>query len=331
MKPTLSPESSQKIVNFSFLAAVAICAAHARWFSPSLPAFAHEHAIKRIVADQALLFFFIVSGYFLARHYGEPGWWRQSIRKRIGTIMIPYCVWQLAEGVVGFFVEGRWTLRPGGFGLNPFIYPKLVPLWYLRNLMLLVVASPLVFWCVRRWGGRLLAVLFAAWLFRGGLMELGLTPIGARMEGFLSTTFTVHGLFCFAFGAHLAWHPMALSRRAGSWCGVAALAVISARLTLLFLGVRIPFDLQTLFDCLSLAFVWTHLPASRMPKFLAEAAFPIYLVHGIIVLTVCSRTIEYRWYTPVVELLLGVGGSIAVSALLRRCLPRVARLAFGGR
>ena len=330
MQHSISKESSQKIVSLSFLCAVLICAAHVQWtpldqYGPVL------WFCRKCFGDPALSFFFIVSGFFLARHYEEPGWWWTAIRKRIGTILIPYTVWQFVNAIAWFAIDHRWALRPGGFGLNPFIAPKLVPLWYLRNLMLLVVISPLIFACLKRWGWRVLAWIFAAWLVLAGVMEVGVFPDGTRMGGFLRGTFTLNGLFTFALGAYLAGHPVTLSRRVGRWCGVAALVLVFARFVLFGLKVPVPFDVVVPASLMTLAFVWTHVPAFGLPKALARSVFPIYLMHAIILQTVCRQIFPWSPFTPVEELLLGIGGSIVISELLHRFLPRVARFVFGGR
>lgn len=50
----------------------------------------------------AVPFFFVVSGYFLSRHFGEPGWWRKETAKRLMSLAVPYLVW----GAI-FFVFAR--------------------------------------------------------------------------------------------------------------------------------------------------------------------------------------------------------------------------------
>ncbi len=325
----LSAESSRKIGNLAFLAAIAVCASHVNWFAPSSlagnPALGD---VRLLFGYPAQSFFFAASGFFMARRFGEPGWWRTAIRRRIGTIVVPFCVWQLVNGVVWFFIEGRWTLRPGGFGLNPFVYPKLVPLWYLRNLMLLVVASPLVFWCLRRWGWRFVAATFVAW-FAVSDVIVGHHPLGSsRLVGFLRATFSPQGLFAFGLGACLAWRPVSLSRRAGAWCGAAATALACAHFAL---RPALPVDMLVPASCLAAAFAWAFVPSFRLPEVLSRSAFPVYLMHGIVINSFCWLLFERCPFRAWLELLFGVGGPIAACALLRRLLPRAARFAFGGR
>ena len=330
MKRPLSEESSRKIVNLSFLCAVLICAVHVQWVPPNSGGDVLLFC-RKCMGDPALNFFFIVSGFFLAWHFGESGWWASAIRKRIGTILIPYAVWQFVNAVAWFAVDHRWVLRLGNFGLNPFVYPMLDPLWYLRNLMLLVVASPMIFACLKRWGKSFLAAVFVAGLAAGCLMETGGLSASSRLGGFLRTTFTLQGLFMFCLGAYLAMHPMSLSRRAGRWCGVAALVLVFARFALFYLKVPVPFDVVIPASLLALAFAWTHMPAFRLPKALARSVFPIYLMHAIILQTVFRQIFPWSLFTPIEEILLGVGGSIVIAELLHRGLPCVARFAFGGR
>lgn len=197
--------------------------------------------------------------------------------------------------------------------------------------MLLVAVSPLVFVCLKRWGRRFLSLLFILWLVVGCFMEMGLLPFSSRPGGFLRTTFSFTGLFAFAFGAYLARRPQTLSRRAGNWCGVAALALLLTRAVLFRFQAFVPFDVVIPVSMLVLAFAWTHAPSFRLPKALARSTFPIYLMHAIVLQAFCQEVIPFGPFCPWIETLLGVGGPIVIAEFLHRVLPRVARFAFGGR
>lgn len=332
MKNPISEENSRKIVNLSFLCAALVCAGHCVW--PTQTAFGRvvAYMFRGLLCEVTIPFFFLVSGYFLARHFDEPGWWGRAVRKRIWTIAIPYCVWQFVNAFVWLAISGRWPLRPGGFGLNPFIPPQLVPLWYLRALMIFVVLGPLFAWVLKRWGRGFLAAAFAANLVVGAFVAQGKIPELSRVGGIVFYTFPVRGIFYFSLGAWLAMHPTPLSRRAGNLCGALALGFTAIRLVILHFHWAVPFDFGVLVLPTLLAFLWMHAPAFRLPSVFAQSIFPVYLMH-VIVYAVLRQLLVFPSGTlgAFSELALGFGISVAISALLHRFCPRVARLAFGGR
>ena len=125
----------------------------------------------------AVPFFFTVSGFMLAGHYAcldsdsrlfDWGVWRDECVKRIRSLLVPYLIWCSAAvllacvpAIAANLLHGRdllantpsgwrwWTIA---YGLYPFTYPNVVPLWYLRTLMILVFISPLLYLTVK-WGG----------------------------------------------------------------------------------------------------------------------------------------------------------------------------------
>ena len=328
---SISEENSWKIVNLSFFCMLLVCIVHVQWRETTEIERTLVYLVKYVICGIGVPFFFAVSGFFLARHMDEPGWWKAAIQKRMGTLLVPYCVWQLINAFVWLAIEHRWTLRPGGFGLNPFIWPKLVPLWYLRTLMIFVVASPLLFWALKRWGRGVLAALFVANLVVGAFSAIGMIPAQSRVGGLVYYTFSVLGLLYFLAGACLARHPITLSRRAGNICGVVSLVVIAIQMTIFCLGVVIPFDFRVFLLPTLLAFLWTRTPTTRLPRVLAQAIFPIYLMHVIIYDALENLVFSPETFGGFAMLFSGVGFSIVLSALLHRFLPRLAHLVFGGR
>ena len=113
----------------------------------------------------------------------------EKLRRRVGTLLIPYICWNILYALHiswpgihpllnGTRDLGDWWERLqnlGGWhifwdcrktGLN-FPCPILVPLWFIRNLMILVLAAPLIQWLIKklRWGG--VVVLLGLWIVSG--------------------------------------------------------------------------------------------------------------------------------------------------------------------
>ena len=99
--------------------------------------------------------FFLASGFFLAGHMGENGWWRSEVLKRVRTLVVPFFFWtfaaiafltlmDLAQGRHPFFADWKAILKGIGFYPYSVVNPMASQLWYVRSLFLLVLASPLI-------------------------------------------------------------------------------------------------------------------------------------------------------------------------------------------
>lgn len=266
----------------------------------------------------AVPFFFLASGFFLGGHVQERGWWRRETAKRCRTLLVPYFFWLTTFFLyrMAFLVlAGRTAeLTPAAmltaFGFNPFDYPVLRPLWFVRTLFLLVLVSPALVWMSRRLGVLSLLLLFPLgdpFFFAFGL-AFGMGLVDLRLDNRRATvaalTGTVLMLVCGLCPG--TWEPY------GAWAGKLALPF-------LVLGAM------------------NLVPAVALPDSVASTAFPIYLFHMFVV-SLLGTLVRGR-YTGVVSrpviLLLVAAGVFAVSMLvtmaLRWGLPRWRGLLWGGR
>ena len=138
--------TSIKIRRLSLLAIVLVVAQHA-WF---VLGDAGEGALSRIIEtgvyDWPVSFFYVVSGFFLFRRSGELGWYGRALRKRCKTLLIPYVAWILCALLVfAVFLKRGWSsfVWLDTFGITSKL-SLLTPLWYVRNLFVLCLLSPLL-------------------------------------------------------------------------------------------------------------------------------------------------------------------------------------------
>lgn len=147
-----------------------------------------SHCLSRVVANIAVPLFFFFSGYLFFRgtSFG-PATYFSKLRRRARTILIPYIAWNLL--FIGLSLLGSWLFPSLISGANKTAAdfslvdwadafwslhkspdaisgaPVDYPLWFLRDLMVVMVFSPLVYVFVKRLGVFGLFILGTTWFF----------------------------------------------------------------------------------------------------------------------------------------------------------------------
>lgn len=138
-----------------------------------------------VIARSAVPIFFIISGYLFFLKVEEYG--RQvyvnKLKKRWYSLVIPYFAWNILfmlwtlmfivggillhgkpwNGISDYFFQngcshmfwnsGVWGERTTWLGVETHNSgPVLLPFWYMRDLIVMVVLSPVIFWLVRKTG-----------------------------------------------------------------------------------------------------------------------------------------------------------------------------------
>ena len=155
----------------------------------------------------AVPWFFLASGFFLARHVGEDGWYQSAVIKRMKSLLVPFFCWLIIYRLLDATLHLAACVAGRDFGggkyygvLDEIIYLcgihplRLVPIvWFLRALFFLVLLSPL--FCVRsrRVAFCLLSGFLVAYAWHEGC------PHG-KMWSFFEYFFPLRGLFWFFAG-----------------------------------------------------------------------------------------------------------------------------------
>jgi peptidoglycan/LPS O-acetylase OafA/YrhL len=304
----------------------------------------------------AVPFFFVCSGYFVARHLDSRAEWLLAVRKRIRTLVVPFFIWSFVAVVAMPFLINMagdlagsrpfgttlWSSFRGRDWLAEFGAcwgcPLLVPIWYVRNLFFLVLTAPVLMFLLRKLGKTWLVVSFGA-----SLLYWFLPANDFKM--FLLRFYSVLGVFYFSLGIYL--HENGVT-------GVARLNPIGGGGKMLVAGVVVSLwmiklafaaagyeALQHAFESISIPFVlllvWRLVPARRLPCWIANMSFPIYVLHYIVirwlngVVNQVSVFSAYPQICAILRLLIAVFASLVIAHLLRRFPPRFARIAFGDR
>ncbi len=151
-------------------------------------------AFSQSIARVAVPLFFLLSGYlFFYKCKFSAQLYLKKLKSRSGSLVVPYLVWNILLYIVAvligrqvissfsYFFKIFWSL---GEGCNPIAYQ----FWFIRDLIVLVVLSPIVYMGVRTINFLFPVILGILWFF-----DVFVFPVG----------FSVTAWFFFSLGACL--------------------------------------------------------------------------------------------------------------------------------
>lgn len=302
----------------------------------------------------AVPYFFVASGYFIARRSGEPGWWCRAVRKRIRTLLVPYLFWcavmwamiqvlypMLLNALTGRCLTDGTSLAAEWWMLGVALTKRPISgaMWYVRALIFFVLISPVLLAVVSRIKGWLVLVLFTVYYFvcPGHPDGSGIGVVGDAYE-FFRFVLPLEGLCFFSLGLLLGRVECHVS---GKFAAPALLVgVLLGLIRVCFLAAKgaVPIPLVPLLIPFVMFGVWHFMPERKWPTWLVSSSFAIYCIHPFLV-QFFDGLLD-RVIGPVacegLAYMLGCfvfasGGAIGLTLLIRRFLPRLAGLIFGGR
>ena len=144
-----------------------------------------------VLADVCVPLFFFISG-FLFFYYSEfsKESYLKKVKKRVSTLLVPYLIWnfvafiilliQVHPKVVRFFpllrdyrvdivsfLSSFWVTNLPIQMSGP-ANPINTPLWFVRDLIVLVLFSPIIWWLIRKTGFVFVTILGVIWFFTLG-------------------------------------------------------------------------------------------------------------------------------------------------------------------
>ena len=163
-----------------------------------------------VLTQVAVPLFFFISGYLFYRGLTNWSWeiYFDKLKRRIRTLIIPYFVWNTIQAIIIigilFFayilfnkpvgrisdwfqnVGGFWgiywandataTIKENIFGWISYkTYPLLVPMWFIRDLMLVVVLSPILWYFLKKTLSLFLVLTAFFWIIGTGTNIPGLS------------------------------------------------------------------------------------------------------------------------------------------------------------
>lgn len=240
--------------------------------------------VSQTLVKVAVPVFFIISGYLFFVNVSE--WnvqvYRQKLLRRVKTLLIPYLFWNLLMvwKLRTFSYDMFWAFWiPAGVQLDWFGHEQLmtapanIPLWFLRDLMVVSLLTPILYISIKRLG----------WWFMAGLAVVYLSGVCAFVPGL-----SAYAVFFFTLGSFLAIRKMDLlmtmlryERLAYVLSFLLTVAMMLTYHAVVFSSVMLCFRLVGAVAVFCLAYRILTLKSWRLPQVVCESAYFVYLVHFV--------------------------------------------------
>ncbi|MBO6238167.1 MAG: acyltransferase [Bacteroidales bacterium] len=177
LRESLSRKNGNRVDLLRVLLTVGIVCRHATMTDLAVSTSAFDAITQGIIwlTEVCVPLFYVISGYLYFRNAPldpKPRWFLDKYKSRFFSLVIPYLIANvIAWGCYYFAIKAAPSMVSGFFGDNwkdpVFVFwtgPVNMSLWFIRELILVVLVSPLIFLLVRylRWWGVLaLGVLWA--------------------------------------------------------------------------------------------------------------------------------------------------------------------------
>lgn len=297
-----------------------------------------------------ILFFISGNLFFVRLEKWDKAIWLEKIKKRVKSLFFPYIIWNLIAicfsllklylrcvcygenmpDIVTWFngIGGIKFLYDTGLG-----YPANFPLWYIRDLMILTIISPVIFIYIKKFGIVGLIILYITYFMNWWFNLPGLS---------------LAGLLFFSFGAYFSLHRTdytLLFRKHKLIClAISCPLVIGMVLTYGKHNVLWGYieRLFTVFGTVStIGIVASLLEKGRIAvhPFLSSSSFFVYAAHGTIalplMLNIMSEILPNNQIGLILQYFLGSFLTISILTLifyfLYKWMPQTASILIGNR
>ncbi len=240
--------------------------------------------VSQTLVKVAVPVFFIISGYLFFANVDKWNFqvYRSKMLRRIKTLLIPYIVWNLLMAVKlkTFSWNMFWTYwNPAGIQIDWFGHEQLMtapanmPLWFLRDLIIVSLLTPIIYTGVRRLGYWLLGMLTVVYL----------SGVCAFIPGL-----SAYAVFFFTLGAFLSIRKKGLvdtflrfecpAYILTTCFGIAMLITYHMPV---FSSLMLCFRLTAAVAVFNLAFRILSSTNQRLPKIVCDSNYFIYLAHYV--------------------------------------------------
>lgn len=345
IKP-ISVETSNKAALLSFICAVLVVCIHVQkpagmdnWF---------VNWVSYGIGEVAVPFFFLSFGFFLLNGFDRPNWWINACKKRARTLLIPFFALNILWFPIICFLHAlavrymhadasneqmTFCLKSFLVAISPipgFGAPCVMPLWFVRALMLIILLIPLLMPIVRKSkisAGLLLGGVFVSWIATERIFNAG------------AYEFSIRGLFYVLLGVVVRyWGLENIERR----YGFALLISGVIGLILCKLGFvencTISWSLWRLWPLLFILGSWSTAPSCHLPSLFVGSSFVIYVLHQMIIYlfrVFYKMTGAWDFANSTLGMIMSVALYVGLACLIGRIVkgsfPKLGLVLFGGR
>ncbi len=240
--------------------------------------------VSQTLVKVAVPVFFIISGYLFFANVKE--WslkvYKTKILRRMKTLLIPYLIWNLLMAVKLKTISWNifWIFwYPAGiqtdwFGQEHWMTaPANMPLWFLRDLIIVSLFTPIIYILVRKFGSWLMALLTILYL----------SGICAFFPGL-----SAYAVYFFTFGAFFSIRRMNMHENLMRFEWPAyilsiafAIAMMLTYNTSAFSSLMLCFRLVGAVAVFCLASRILSSTSKRLPSIVCDSAYFIYLSHYV--------------------------------------------------
>lgn len=293
-----------------------------------------------IFARVAVPLFFMFSGYlfFYKSEKFALDDYKRKLQKRIKTLCIPYLFWNLIM-IIGCSFSNELTLTEWikAFWIYSFPLPTegiasmpiATQFWYIRDLMVTVLLSPIIYWLIKKWHIYFVIALATLWI-------TNYWP--------LITGFNITALFFFSLGAYCSIFKINFAEKLKSHTKLLGSTYIITIIPILIMQDPNLNPLRRVGILLGMAFTislssrFISNGKWRINKFLSESSFFIFAYHIIALIIIRSVIVDKAFKTDIMCTVqyFVLSGVIVITGLLfyyllKRFLPRFTSIITGGR
>lgn len=283
---------NDKIKVLSFLCTIMVLFRHSR----NLIAFWNTENVENLTAyiensmsiftEVAVPSFFIISGYFFFKYdYYNINNYIIMLKKKTKTLVIPFLFWNIIGAIIlSLYEPSKIGLSIESSLYNLFLSKWNGPLWYIRDLILLMFISPLYFWIFKINNKALYIFIFIVLFFRWWPIDIEVLSSEGQLFFFLGGVIRMNSK-CLTFKMPIFFLVLLFVL----WC-----------MYCLNIFHITNINFHRLNTIIGIIFIWRILDFfnKNLYKFLYKFAyysFFIYVTHAYIVKFI-KRTISYIYY-----------------------------------